>query len=70
MNEQQLLPEREVFTVKRCEDLALVSIEYTMKHANKVRDDYEQAYDEPCYIAPTYVLGHQTVDQRNANREI
>ena len=64
----QMLNDVEVYAVKRTQDVALIGVEYTVEHAVKLRDDYMEAYDEDCYITPTYVDGKQTVAERNANR--
>ena len=68
MPEDHILDDKEVYDVRRIEDYALIGFEATMKEANKLKADYEAAWDEPCEVHPTYVLGPQSLNERHANR--
>jgi hypothetical protein len=68
-NDDIVLPDTQVYEVKRTEDLALIGVEYTRKAANELLESYEAQWDEECYVAPSWIERPETIGQRNANGE-
>ena len=64
-----MLPDRQVFQVKRIEDEALIGVCYTMKKAKDLAEEYYNAWQEECRIGRAFVPGGETVEQRNKNEE-
>lgn len=67
--EELMLPETQIYLVKRVEDLALIGVEYTRRTANILLNAYEKEFDEECYIAPNYINRSETIQQRNENNQ-
>ena len=65
-----MLEDTQVYEVKREDDLALIGVMWTRKKAIELKEFYENAWDEPCYIARTWIADKpETIGQRNANDE-
>ena len=43
------------YQVRRIDDYALIGVMYTEDDATTLKDDYEQQWDEPCEVSPTYI---------------
>ena len=67
--QQDILPERQVFEVVRIEDNTFIGVYYTWLDANELKTEYESTWNEPCRIARSYILGVETVAQRKANEQ-
>ncbi len=68
-SDKLILGERQVYTVRREEDDALISWQSTRKAANIAAQEYYDAWQEECRIGVCFVLGTETIGQRNANNE-
>jgi len=68
MIQDNILDDKEVYEVNRIDDGAFIGFYATMKEANILKAEYEAAWDEPCEVHPTYVLGPQSLNERHANR--
>jgi hypothetical protein len=66
---EQMLPDRQTFTVMRIEDNQFIAFYKTMKEAVTAKTEYEDAWNEPCRIGRCFVSGEETVAQRNANEQ-
>ena len=66
----QMLPNRQIFEVVRIEDGAFIEVHYTMKLAMLAKLEYEINFDEPCRVGRSYIMGEETIAQRNANEQL
>jgi len=66
----QMLTERQVFEVIRIEDNCFIEVHYTMKLAMIAQLEYETNFDEPCRIGRSFIMGEETVAQRNENEKV
>ena len=64
-----MLNERQVYEVIRIEDNTFIAVHYTRKEAYQAMVEYVEDFAEPCRIGVSYIMGEETVGQRNENSE-